>query len=74
MGNLLPFLRPACTGSQFFITVDGASWLDNKHCVFGRVVKGMDVVKKLEELGTTSGAVSGDVRIKDCGLVDASAS
>jgi cyclophilin family peptidyl-prolyl cis-trans isomerase len=34
-------------GSQFFITYVATSWLDGKHTVFGRLVAGMDVLKKL---------------------------
>ncbi len=40
---------PATNGSQFFITHKETSWLDGKHTVFGRVVKGQEVVNAIEQ-------------------------
>merc|ERR1711970_1275091 len=54
-------------GSQFFITTIKTAWLDGKHVVFGKVISGMNVVKDVEALGSSSGQTSKDIRIADSG-------
>merc|ERR1711972_591499 len=58
---------PNTNGSQFFLCTVKTAWLDGKHCVFGSVTEGMDVVKKIEAVGSQSGKTSKAVVIADCG-------
>jgi cyclophilin family peptidyl-prolyl cis-trans isomerase len=58
---------PNTNGSQFFITTVKCPWLDGKHVVFGRVVEGQDIVKKMESFGSSSGRTSKKLAIANCG-------
>lgn len=60
---------PNTNGSQFFITTEKTDWLDGKHVVFGEVIKGMEVVRAVEKVGSSSGKASQRVEIVDCGVL-----
>ncbi|XP_043494712.1 peptidyl-prolyl cis-trans isomerase-like [Polistes fuscatus] len=58
---------PDSNGSQFFITSGKTSWLDGRHVVFGKVIEGIDVVRRMEAMGSQSGQTSKKLVIQDCG-------
>ncbi|OLQ07034.1 Peptidyl-prolyl cis-trans isomerase A [Symbiodinium microadriaticum] len=60
---------PDTNGSQFFICTAATPHLDGKHVVFGQVLKGYEVVEKMEALGHRSGKVAKRVSILSCGEI-----
>jgi len=62
---------PGTNGSQFFICTAKTEWLDGAHVVFGKIVDGMDIIKKVESFGSRSGKTSKKIEISDCGELTA---
>merc|ERR1712241_934870 len=58
---------PNTNGSQFFLCTVKTAWLDGKHVVFGSVIEGMDVVKKIEGYGSQSGKTAKKIEIANSG-------
>ena len=65
-GGLLSMANagPNTDGSQFFLTFVPTAWLDGKHTIYGKVVDGMDTLKKLEAAGSQSGKTSEPLEIE----------
>ncbi|KAK2597998.1 cyclophilin peptidyl-prolyl cis-trans isomerase Cyp2 [Conoideocrella luteorostrata] len=60
---------PNTNGSQFFITTVTTAWLDGKHVVFGEVVDGLEIVKKIEAQGSQSGKTKQKITIDKSGVL-----
>lgn len=58
---------PNTNGSQFFICTGNTKHLDGRHVVFGKVVHGLDTLKKIEKVGTRAGPTTAKVIVSSCG-------
>ncbi|KAI3379143.1 hypothetical protein SNEBB_010875 [Seison nebaliae] len=58
-------------GCQFFILLNKARWLDNKHVVFGKVLEGMDFLRELGEIPLSKqGTPKKKMKIIECEVND----
>ena len=60
--------QPRTDGSQFFLTLAPTRHLDGRHTIFGEIVEGMDVLERLEQVGTPGGQPKEQLLIKQCSL------
>ena len=61
---------PNTNNSQFFITLKETPWLDNKHVVFGIILSGFDIIKKIENIDVNENDKPlQNIIISECGLI-----
>lgn len=60
---------PGTNGSQFFLCFKKTEWLDNRHVVFGQVVKGLEYLNDLEAVETEGDKPKTEIVIVDCGEI-----
>jgi peptidyl-prolyl isomerase D len=62
---------PNTNGSQFFITLKETPWLDDKHVVFGILLDGFELLKKIELLPKDdNNKPLKEVKVSECGIIE----
>lgn len=56
-------------GSQFYITTEAAGHLDGRSVAFGRVIKGLEVVRAVYGMYSIRGKPVSDIKIEKCGEI-----
>lgn len=56
-------------GSQFYITLQPATWMNTKYVAFGQVIEGTDTLKKMEKVDTMNERPSEEIKVTDCGVL-----
>ncbi|MBN3311107.1 PPIL6 protein, partial [Amia calva] len=59
---------PHTNGSQFYITLQPAAWMDRKYVAFGQVIEGTEVLEKLEAVPTYNERPKQECKVIDCGV------
>lgn len=59
---------PNTNNSQFFITLKSSPFLNGKHVAFGKIISGIELLKKINELNTDQEKPINDIYISDCGV------
>ncbi|XP_060562468.1 probable inactive peptidyl-prolyl cis-trans isomerase-like 6 [Ruditapes philippinarum] len=55
-------------GSQFYITLTPASWMNTKYVAFGQIIEGTETLKKMEEVETMNERPNADIKVTNCGV------
>ncbi|KAL4232654.1 putative inactive peptidyl-prolyl cis-trans isomerase-like 6 [Mactra antiquata] len=53
-------------GSQFYITLQPASWMDTKYVAFGQIIEGTETLEKMEKVDTMNERPNSEVKVADC--------
>ena len=67
--RLIPFVSFSWIRPIVFICTAATPWLNGKHTVFGKVTKGLEVVRKIESKGTEFGKPRATITIQDSGAL-----